>query len=221
MTDVIKDIRSRLRLAMNGVVSTSMRQKGIDYKLNFGVSLPKIKEIANQYKKDVILAEILWAEDVRELKILATLLYPIESFTQETAEKWIKEVQHQEIAEQYCHNLLQHLPYADELALSLIFSEDKEYESVIGFLLYARLLTNGLALGDGQADTLINQAKKEMDKGLSRCQRAAVLALKRYGRQRPEQAAKVLQSIADYSSSALPDKQEFFNDLKFEFDYYH
>ena len=37
----LKEIRTQLRLAMNGVISTSMREKGIVYKLNFGVPLPK------------------------------------------------------------------------------------------------------------------------------------------------------------------------------------
>ncbi len=42
----LKEIRTQLRLAMNGVISTSMREKGIVYKLNFGVPLPEIKQIA-------------------------------------------------------------------------------------------------------------------------------------------------------------------------------
>ena len=33
----LKEIRPPLRLAMNGVISTSMREKGIVYKLNFRV----------------------------------------------------------------------------------------------------------------------------------------------------------------------------------------
>ena len=36
LEDKIKDIRTQLRLAMNGVVSHSMRQKGVNYRLNFG-----------------------------------------------------------------------------------------------------------------------------------------------------------------------------------------
>ena len=35
LQDEIREIRKELRLAMNGVISTSMREKGIVYKLNF------------------------------------------------------------------------------------------------------------------------------------------------------------------------------------------
>ena len=38
--ETIKDIKSKFRLFMNGVISQSMRDKGMDYKLNFGIELP-------------------------------------------------------------------------------------------------------------------------------------------------------------------------------------
>ena len=64
----LKEIRTQLRLAMNGVISTSMREKGIVYKLNFGVPLPEIKQIAATHKPDSELAAALWKEDIREFK---------------------------------------------------------------------------------------------------------------------------------------------------------
>ena len=56
----LKDIKTRLRLSMNGAVSQSMREKGLVYKLNFGVELPRIKSIAADYGKDHALAQALW-----------------------------------------------------------------------------------------------------------------------------------------------------------------
>ena len=47
----LKDIKTQLRLSMNGAVSQSMREKGLVYKLNFGVELPRIKGIAAGYEK--------------------------------------------------------------------------------------------------------------------------------------------------------------------------
>ena len=67
----LKDIKTQLRLSMNGVVSQSMREKGLDYKLNFGVELPRIKSIAAAYEKSHDLAQALWKENIRECKILA------------------------------------------------------------------------------------------------------------------------------------------------------
>ena len=47
----LKDIKTQLRLSMNGAVSQSMREKGLVYKLNFGVELPRIKMIAEVTKR--------------------------------------------------------------------------------------------------------------------------------------------------------------------------
>lgn len=44
--EIIKDIKSKFRLYMNGKVSQSMREKGMEYKVNFGIEYPRIKEIA-------------------------------------------------------------------------------------------------------------------------------------------------------------------------------
>ncbi|MDH6535076.1 DNA alkylation repair protein [Parabacteroides sp. 52] len=219
MHNTLKDIRTQFRLSMNGIVSQSMREKGAVYKLNFGVSLPKIREIAQRYTKDAALAEALWQEDVREMKILATLLQPLDSFTVEQAELWAAGVKQQEIAEQLCMNLLQELPFAEELAMKWICREE-EFFVVMGFLLLARLYMKGFCLRQEYMPLFMRRAKEVMDVGLSRSQRASLLALKYYGRQSSEQADIVLLALADYPLSGSPEREEFYEDLKFEFQYY-
>lgn len=56
--DTIREIKSKFRLFMNGMVSQSMREKGIDYKLNFGIEYPRIKEIAADYPCSHELAQL-------------------------------------------------------------------------------------------------------------------------------------------------------------------
>lgn len=218
-SDIIQQIRKQLRLSMNGVVSASMREKGIDYKLNFGVSLPRLKAIAKEYEKDASLAQLLWKENVRELKILAILLYPAGNFTTEQAWLWAKDVCQMEIAEQYCANLLQELPDAETLAFQWI-QDSGEFVQTIGFILYARLYTKGITPNLLYAEALLDTACSLFEKETSRPQRAAILALKRYGRMSPANAAQVLTATETYALCNSPEKREIYNDLKFEFDYY-
>ena len=72
----LKKIKQSFRLLMNGVASRSMRDKGADYKINWGISLPDLQQMALEYGKDYELAIELWKEDIRECKILATMLMP-------------------------------------------------------------------------------------------------------------------------------------------------
>jgi 3-methyladenine DNA glycosylase AlkD len=218
MDELIKDIRTRLRQAMNGIVSASMREKGVQYKLNFGTSLADLKAIASRYEPNAQLADWLWEQDVREHKILATLLYPREAFTEEKANDWVNKIRHQEIAEQFCANLMQYRPFAGQLAEEWI-NEKGEYVNVCGFLLYARLYTQGNSLL--ASDKWLSKAKTILDRGISRTQRAALIALKRYGRLGKGEATAVLTLLDEYQHSESKEIQEFYNDLKFEFDYYN
>ena len=103
----LKEIKTQLRLSMNGVASQSMREKGLNYKLNFGVELPRIKAIAAQFEQEHSLAQALWKENIRECKILATMLQPADSLLPEIADIWIDAIPTIEIAEYLCMNLLQ------------------------------------------------------------------------------------------------------------------
>ena len=135
----LKDIKTQLRLSMNGAVSQSMREKGLVYKLNFGVELPRIKMIAENYEKNHDLAQALWKEDIRECKILAGMLQPIETFYPEIADIWVENIRNIEIAELTCMNLFQHLPYAPAKSFHWI-ADEQEYIQTCGFLTAARLL---------------------------------------------------------------------------------
>ena len=79
----LKEIKQSFRLLMNGVTSQSMREKGVDYHINWGASLGHLQEMAQEYGKDYDLAIELWKENIRECTILATMIMPVEkmSFT--------------------------------------------------------------------------------------------------------------------------------------------
>ena len=97
LAEELKNIKTQLRLSMNGVASASMREKGLNYKLNFGVELPRLKSIASTYTKDHELAQALWKENIRECKIWAGLVQPVETFFPEIADIWIDDINNIEI----------------------------------------------------------------------------------------------------------------------------
>jgi hypothetical protein len=68
----VKEIKQSFRLLMNGDASRQMRESGLGYHLNWGVSLNDLKAMASQYPKDEQLAIELWKENIRECKITLT-----------------------------------------------------------------------------------------------------------------------------------------------------
>ena len=107
METTIRAIRTDLRLSMNGPVAAGMRKMGVSYRLIFGVDLPRLQEISRKYEPGAALAERLWSEDARELKILATLLYPPGEMNVEAANRWVEQIDNQELREQVCKNLFE------------------------------------------------------------------------------------------------------------------
>ena len=89
----LKDIKTQLLLSMNCAMSRGIREKGLLDKLNFGVELPRIKMIAEGYEKNHDLAQALWKENIRECKIMAAMLQPIDTFYPEIADIWVEDIQ--------------------------------------------------------------------------------------------------------------------------------
>lgn len=220
MQETIRQIRTRLRLAMDGAVAASMRQKGVDYKLNFGVTLPRLKEIAADFDKNAALAEELWRQNVRELKILATLLYPAGEFTAAKADGWVSEIRHIEIAEQFCANLMQETPFAETSASAWLREKGSAYIQATGFILYTRLFIKHQPITPIHTAEFLHTAFEVLKSGNLRTGQTALIALKHYGRMAPEQAEQVLCAFEPFQASGSDREREIYDDLQFEFEYY-
>ena len=66
VSQIVKEIKQSFRQMMDGAVSKSMRDKGMDYHLSWGATLPRLQEKAKQLGQDYDLAIALWKENVRE-----------------------------------------------------------------------------------------------------------------------------------------------------------
>ena len=140
--DEVRDIKKSLRLAMNGVVSTLQRRQGLDYKINFGVEIPRLKGIADAHSKNKELAAMLWQDNIRECKMLAIFLMPEDGY-HEVADKWIAETKFTEIADQLAMHLLCKLPDAWNKALHWT-ANDKGMYCYCGFLTISHLIRRGI-----------------------------------------------------------------------------
>lgn len=150
-------IKRSFRLLMSGPTSQSMTQKGLGYKINWGVPFIELKKMALEYGKDYELAIELWKEDIRECKILATLIMPAEKMLPEITDIWMEQVKSQEMAEMLAFNLLQHVDYAPAFAYEWIATDKTLYE-IAGFQLLARLFANGQEANERGINEFLDQA---------------------------------------------------------------
>lgn len=190
MTDInqqVKEIKQSFRQMMDGAVAQSMRNKGVDYHLNWGATLPRLKakaeELANSQEQTANslydLAIALWKENVRECKILATMLMPADKMLPEVCDIWMEQMPSQEMAEQVSFNLWQHLTYAPEKAYQWIAS-DKELYQLCGFHVLSRLFMNGQEPNERGINEYLDQALSALQGSSLPVRKAAQQSLFRF-----------------------------------------
>ena len=189
MKEIIIDIKKELRANMNGVASAHSRQTA-DYRVNWGIELPRIHNIANEFKHEATheLAQELWKESVRECKILATILMPTDKFDEELCEIWAEDIQTEEIAMMFCLNLMTRLPFASVKAFEWI-AKDGQLENC-GYLTLCHLMRNH-ELSESSANEFLDQASSALNN------KYAIRALQIFASQSEDNAIKV-KKVADY-----------------------
>ena len=175
----IKEIKQSFRQLMDGQTAQSMRDKGVDYKLNWGASIPMLREKAAEIGKDYDLAIELWKADVRECKILATMMMPPDKMLREVTDIWMEQTTSLEIAEQAVFNLYQYLPYAADLAYQWMASE-KELYQLCGFHILTRLFMNKQEPNERGINEFIDQALAALQGDSVIVRKAAMQSLIRF-----------------------------------------
>lgn len=145
LQEQVRAIKREFRLMMNGITSQSMREKGLTYRTNFGVELPRLKAFSDELPHTYELASALWKEQVRECRLLAPMLMPVVDFADDMADLWVGQLNFPEEADCLVMYLLQHLPYASTKAFEWISSEAL-FPQLCGWQLFGRLFTKGATL---------------------------------------------------------------------------
>ena len=96
----------------NGTAVKLMKDRGVKYKVNWGVSIVDLRNVAQNYEKDHLLALKLWNKQWRETMILATMLENPETLGEEQMDYWAKSLETIEMVEQAVANLFVNSQFA-------------------------------------------------------------------------------------------------------------
>ncbi len=120
------------RRQMNGAVAGSMRYYGAEYGLNYGVSLPTIRLLAEDEGQDHGYAKYLYLQQVREIHLIALHLAESEKINIEELPFWAEGIINSEVAEEAAFALFQ---YVDPALVELWLNSDNE------LIIYAALMS--------------------------------------------------------------------------------
>ena len=162
--NAMQTVKRRFFAMRNGDLAQQMAERGARYRINFGLNLPQISEIARDFiaggKERIKLekqGESFDAADfarrlrdntsTRESMLIAPMLFPVDMLSRYEALEWGRSVPTPEVADVLCLKLLRNHADAEEIAGELIAS-DEELHRYTGL----RLLLNLLQLGKIGAD---------------------------------------------------------------------
>ena len=141
----VRDIKKELRANMNGVASVCMRRAGVPYHVIWGIELPRLQEIADEFPAHRKLGQLLWNENVRECQLLGILLTPTSEFLPEVAEIWVHEAKTPEAISLLAMKLIAPQKWASKLAFQWVAGSE-EMPALCGWLTLCHLLRDGAEL---------------------------------------------------------------------------
>lgn len=154
--NAMQKVKRRFFAMRNGDLAQQMKDRGASYRINFGLNLPQVSEIARDFlpgggeraalEPDFDMAgfarRLRDNVSTRESMLIAPMLFPVEALTEEEAVEWARGVASPEVADVLCLKLLRNWEGAEALAHSLV-----EDESPLGRYCGLRLVLNLLQGG--------------------------------------------------------------------------
>lgn len=123
-------VRKEFYALRNGMIADTLRKGGLEQKYIFGLQLPQIKGIAQQFRpateeESYSLAKALWEDkECREARLLACHIMPASALSAEEALEWSEGATTREEADILAFKLLRYLPNAEDLANKLKSTDD-------------------------------------------------------------------------------------------------
>lgn len=113
---MLNEIKKEFFALRNGIIADTLRKAGMHYKVIFGLQIPQIAGIASKFTPSVELAMELWEDrNVRESRLLASYLFPLESVDMRMALELASDVRTQEEADMLAFRIFRRLDFTESL----------------------------------------------------------------------------------------------------------
>lgn len=175
------DILERLKSLADAKAVEGMAKYGITPEKTYGVSIPALRGIAKEVGTDHGLAQRLWKTDIRETRILASMIDDPRTVTEEQMESWVRGFDSWEICDQCCQNFFEKTKFAYQKAMEWS-SRDKEFIKRAGFVLMARLAVSDKKADNKEFVRFLSIIKRESSDNRNFVKKAVNWALRQIGK---------------------------------------
>ena len=183
----------KLKSLSNPRAVEGMAKYGITPDSTYGVSIPNLRKIAKEIGIDHELAQQLWKSDIRETRILASMIEDLEVVTEDQMERWVKDFNYWEICDQCCMNLFKYTKFAYQKCVEWS-SNEREFVKRAGFVLMACLAVSDKEADDKQFERFLPIAKREASDNRNFVRKAVNWALRQIGKRNLNLNGKAIET---------------------------
>lgn len=182
---MFEEIIKKLESLENSVNVAGMKRFGITAKKAFGVSMPVLKELAKDIKKQAEdrheLALELWETGIHEARIIAYLIDNPKKVTEKQMENWAKDFDNWAICDGACGHLFCRTEFAYE-KVSEWSAREEEFIKRAGIVLIAYLAVHDKKADDEQIAQFLPLLEKYSDDERNFIKKAVNWSLRQIGK---------------------------------------
>jgi|SRR5579862_4126713 len=171
---------------------SGMKHFGINTKVAYGISVPKLYHLARRMGKDHELALELWNCNVHEAKHLAAMIAKPQKVTAAMMERWVRGFDSWDVCDGTCSNLFAFTGHAWEKAVAWS-ARTKEFEKRAGFSLMAYLAYRDKTAPDAKYQKLLPLIRREAHDERNFVKKAVNWALRQIGKRNLKLNAMAIQ----------------------------
>jgi 3-methyladenine DNA glycosylase AlkD len=177
----VSEVLETLHSLSNPEAVSSMARFGIKTDKAFGVSVPALRKLARSIGKDHHLAQDLWDSRLHEARELATMIADPKQVTEDSMERWVKDIDSWDVCDHCCGNLWDKTPFAYRKARDWS-RRPEEFVKRASFSLMAALAVHDKAANDDAFIKFLPIIKRESIDERNFVKKAVNWALRQIGK---------------------------------------
>lgn len=176
-----KEVMERLKSLENQKNREGMARYGIRTDRAYGISLPILRGIAKEIRRDHELSIRLWKSGIHEARMLASFIGEPGKVTEKQMEEWVKDFDSWDICDQVCSNLFDKTPLAYQKAFEWS-GRREEFVKRAGFVMMACLSVHDKKAPDSRLEEFLPVIKRESHDERNYVRKAVNWALRQIGK---------------------------------------
>ena len=189
-------ILENLKSLSNPRAVEGMARFGINTARAYGISIAILRRMAREIGRDHDLAQELWASDIHEAQILASIIDDPAKVTEAQMENWVRRFDSWDLCDQCCQNLFAGTIFAYQKAVEWS-SNDREFIKRAGFVLMARLAVGNKKADDSQFERFLPIIKREATDDRNFVKKAVNWALRQIGKRNARLRQKAIETARE------------------------